>query len=86
MTLDSYQSGVSLPLHLHTKDWYLKIELNVRQSEWQPSTWVKLQECLSPYSHDEALLLCQHSDTAWLAWIPDYGEVVLQRGQFTKIE
>jgi hypothetical protein len=43
---------------------------------------VKLREAPSPYSHDEALLLCQQSDTEWVAWVPDYGEIVLDHYQF----
>lgn len=45
------------------------------------TTWVKLRELPSPYSYDEALLLCQHSDTEWLVWIPDHGEMILHRYQ-----
>lgn len=45
-------------------------------------TWVKLLEPLSPYSHDEALLLCMQSEAVWIAWIPDYGEAWLSIEQF----
>jgi len=27
------------------------------------------------------LLLCQHSENSWLAWIPDYGEAVVHVSQ-----
>lgn len=30
----------------------------------------------------EALLLFQHSDERWVAWIPDYGETVIHTSQF----
>jgi len=50
--------------------------------EPQPSTWVKLVQAPSLFSHDEALLLCSVSDYQWLAWIPDYGEIVLDREEF----
>jgi hypothetical protein len=43
----------------------------------QPSTWVKLAQPPSVFSFDQALLLCLWSETQWLAWVPDYGEVVL---------
>ncbi|HEY9908378.1 MAG TPA: hypothetical protein V6D18_12330 [Thermosynechococcaceae cyanobacterium] len=42
------------------------------------STWVKLVEPPTPFSADEALLLCQASETEWVAWIPDYGEILLK--------
>jgi hypothetical protein len=86
MKLDFYQPGVKLPQRLHLQPWSSKPEVNTIKSECSSSTWVKLQECPSPYSHDEALLLCQHSDTEWMAWVPDYGEIVLHRGQFSEIE
>lgn len=46
-------------------------------TDLQASTWIKLRERPSPYSHDEALLLCKTEDGAWIAWIPDYGEITL---------
>jgi hypothetical protein len=27
-------------------------------------------------------LLCQESPDTWVAWVPDHGEVVLDRSQF----
>ncbi len=47
-----------------------------------PSVWVKLLLLPEAFCSDEALLLCQYSDSQWLAWIPDYGEILLDRGQF----
>ncbi|MGC1393033.1 MAG: hypothetical protein WA828_02040 [Coleofasciculaceae cyanobacterium] len=51
----------------------------------QASTWVKLQELPNPYSHDEALLLCQNSDTEWTVWIPDHGQMILHRCQLGEV-
>ena len=51
----------------------------------QASNWVKLRELPSPYSHDEALLLCQHSETEWVVWIPEYGEIILHRCQLGEV-
>lgn len=50
-----------------------------------PSTWVKLWQAPSAYSSDEALLLCQTADYQWVAWVPDYGEIVLEREQFESL-
>jgi hypothetical protein len=36
----------------------------------------------SPYSFDEALLLCEQDRGRWVAWIPDFGEIILIEGQF----
>jgi hypothetical protein len=44
--------------------------------------WVKLLQPLSSGSFDEAMLLCQDSPETWVAWVPDYGEVILDRSQF----
>lgn len=46
------------------------------------NTWVKLKALPSPYSYDEALLLCQSEGGSWIAWIPEYGEIQLFPGQF----
>lgn len=54
------------------------------EQEFEASTWVQLRELPSPYSHDEALLLCQHSENEWIVWIPEYGEMILHRSQFDK--
>jgi hypothetical protein len=51
-----------------------------------PSTWVKLRELPSPFSADEALLLCQYSENQWLAWVPEYGEILLDVDQFAEGE
>jgi hypothetical protein len=51
----------------------------------QPNTWVKLLDLPNPYSFDEALLLCEHSENEWIAWIPDHGETILNLGQFWPI-
>jgi hypothetical protein len=45
-------------------------------------SWVKLLQPLDECSFDEALLLCQDSPETWVAWVPDRGEVVLNRSQF----
>jgi hypothetical protein len=53
---------------------FLSSTLNPRV---QPDIWVKLTELPSPFAHEEALLLCQHSVTEWVVWIPDFGEAII---------
>jgi len=48
----------------------------------QANCWVQLRDRPSPFSHDEALLLCEEVGDRWVAWIPDHGEVILHRAQF----
>lgn len=44
--------------------------------------WVKLLQPPSEYAADQAQLLCQESTDTWVAWVPDHGEVVLNRSNF----
>lgn len=45
-------------------------------------SWVKLIGRPSELAHDEAKLLCQESANTWVAWVPEHGEVVLDRSNF----
>ncbi len=45
-------------------------------------TWVKLENQPSPRCFDEAKLLLQDDNGLWLAWIPDFGVVHLDRSEF----
>ncbi|MBF2079731.1 MAG: hypothetical protein IGR76_14730 [Synechococcales cyanobacterium T60_A2020_003] len=46
--------------------------------------WVKLKATPSPYSHSEAVLLCEIAEDKWLAWVPDFGEMQLTSAQFVR--
>ena len=77
LTLERQQSDVqwcSVPLH-----WSFDSEIN---SQPIANNWVRLLELLNPFCHEEALLLCQHSESEWVAWIPDHGEAILHISQF----
>lgn len=45
-------------------------------------SWVTLRDLPSDYSYDQALLLCKADRETWVAWVPDHGEIRLDRGQF----
>ena len=51
---------------------------------FQPKSdlWVALRNAPSDESHDEALLLCESSVGEWVAWVPGFGEITLNRSQF----
>ena len=59
-------------------------------SGWKPvchitynrDAWVKLIQPPSEYSFDEAKLLCQESPDTLVAWVPDHGEIILDKSQF----
>jgi hypothetical protein len=44
--------------------------------------WVTLRDLPSEYSYDQALLICKSDSETWIAWVPDHGEIRLDRGQF----
>ncbi|MGF1458082.1 MAG: hypothetical protein ACFBSG_03555 [Leptolyngbyaceae cyanobacterium] len=46
------------------------------------NTWVNLWQSPSSRGIKLAQLLCQESLSTWIAWIPNHGEVVLDRSQF----
>lgn len=48
----------------------------------QANVWVQLRDRPTPFSHDEALLLCEELRDRWVAWLPDHGEITLHRSQF----
>jgi hypothetical protein len=66
---------------LSTRFWE-KLGDHAPLSKPQPSTWVRLIQPPTAFSFDEAWLLCQYSETQWLAWIPDYGEILLNSHEF----
>lgn len=82
MKLDICELKVAGKSRLHPCNWSVDTEPTPLPAELQPSTWVKLLELPSPFSFDEALLLCELSESEWLAWIPDCGETVLHTRQF----
>lgn len=51
------------------------------EPRFSSSTWVKLRNLPSPYSFDEAMLLCECEEGRWVAWVPDFGEIVLDTNQ-----
>lgn len=53
---------------------------------YNPDTWVKLFQVPNEYCADEALLLCQESFDTWVAWVPGYGEILLDRNNFSVAE
>jgi len=53
--------------------------------KFAPSTWVRLFNPPTAFSFDEAWLLCQYSQDKWLAWIPDYGEILLSTNEFCTV-
>jgi len=83
MKLDTYKSRVDVQPRSVKSIAYASCPLNwSTKIEYEASTWVQLLELPSPYSFGEALLLCQHSEDEWIAWIPDHGEAVLHTSQF----
>jgi hypothetical protein len=51
----------------------------------QRGIWVQLRNRPSDYAADCALLVCPVEEDVWIAWVPDYGEMVLPRSQFYRM-
>lgn len=45
-------------------------------------SWVKLNQAVSEYSQNEALLLCEKSSGVWISWVPEHGEITLDKSEF----
>lgn len=52
----------------------------------QADTWVKLRDRPTPYSDDEALLLCETAEGLWIGWVGDFGQITLQPGEFYRLD
>lgn len=76
-SIDRIRPLVSEALNLTTLN-----QNSVCHITYSRDSWVKLIELPSEYSADEALLLCQESPDTWVAWVPDHGEVRLDRSNF----
>lgn len=82
MKLNPHKPDIALQPQSQNLNWSNKSYVNQPQQEFQADTWVHLLELPSPFSFDEALLLCQSSENEWVAWIPSHGEAVLNTRQF----
>ncbi|MGB7894578.1 MAG: hypothetical protein WCF82_22125 [Microcoleus sp.] len=69
------------PGSFSVRDWE-KFGCAVPAPKLTPSMWVKLFNPPTAFSFDEAWLLCECSEEEWLAWIPDYGEILLSTQEF----
>jgi len=75
MSMPSLATKITVNL---ASDWHYPL----CQITYNRDSWVKLIQLPSDYSADEAKLLCQESAEIWVAWVPDHGEVVLNRSDF----
>lgn len=68
---------ISEPEAETSPNWHSVCQLNYTRD-----TWVKLLQPPSNFAYDQAKLLCQASDDTWAAWVPNHGEVLLDRSHF----
>ncbi|MEC4815475.1 MAG: hypothetical protein SAK29_19680 [Scytonema sp. PMC 1069.18] len=45
--------------------------------EWESGNWLKLYNIPDFLHFNEAVLLCRENENRWLAWVPDYGEILI---------
>ncbi|OCQ96550.1 hypothetical protein BCD64_01225 [Nostoc sp. MBR 210] len=81
MQINTQRPNCAVPAVRQNLAWLSKAYSQSSLNSCQPAVWVRLAELPSPYSYDEALLLCQISADEWLAWVPDHGEVTLRLTQ-----
>jgi len=62
---------------INTLAWYSVCQLNYTRD-----TWVRLAVKINEYAFDEAKLICQKPEGKWIGWLPDYGEIDLERSDF----
>ncbi|MEM6253013.1 MAG: hypothetical protein AAF821_08830 [Cyanobacteria bacterium P01_D01_bin.156] len=60
-----------------TPQWHAVCHINYTRD-----TWVNLLQLPSRFAYEKAKLLCQASNHSWAAWVPNHGEVILDRSHF----
>lgn len=80
------ESELRVRLQLRDLEYELQQNLMLDLPVLQSGMWIKLWQLPSPFSADEALLLCQCAADQWLAWVPEYGEILLELGDFGELE
>lgn len=78
---DSQPQWCYIPYEVNTVQVIKNYPLD-RNTQLDANTWVQLLELPNDWCDDEALLLCPHSKSEWVAWIPGYGETILSYDQF----
>jgi hypothetical protein len=86
MKFDTYKSGTSVLPNPGAVIYPSCLLKWASQPQYEASTWVHLRELPSPFSFNEAMLLCKQSDDEWIVWIPEHGEAVLHTSQFCSID
>jgi hypothetical protein len=82
-TTDSHQSQTSTDPSMPDLEWAIASGWNpVCKITYTRDTWVKLLGGITPFAHDEAMLLCAESGDRWVMWVPEHGEAILDRSQF----
>ena len=51
----------------------------------QRDLWVELRNAPAKYAEDMALLVCEVDSDDWIAWVPGFGELLVNRSQFHRM-
>jgi hypothetical protein len=51
----------------------------------QRDLWVELRNPPAKYAEDMALLVCEVDADDWIAWVPGFGELLVNRSQFHRM-
>jgi hypothetical protein len=67
------------------KSWELGYSSIGFSEPYAASNWVHLFHPPTEFSFDEALLLCRQDEDSWVAWIPNFGEIILKETEFVPL-
>jgi hypothetical protein len=51
----------------------------------QRDLWVELRNPPAKYAEDMALLVCEVDADDWIAWVPGFGELLVNRSEFHRM-
>ncbi|NES81606.1 MAG: hypothetical protein F6K10_09465 [Moorea sp. SIO2B7] len=67
------------------KDKSIEINSSNLEAESDSQVWVKAPDIPNSIHCEEALILGRESENTWLAWIPDYGEIILSDSELANL-
>ncbi|NEQ80020.1 MAG: hypothetical protein F6K26_07085 [Moorea sp. SIO2I5] len=70
---------------LGLKDKSIGINSSNLEGESDYQIWVKAPDIPNSIHCEEALILGRESENTWLAWIPDYGQIILSDSELANL-
>ncbi|NEO62982.1 MAG: hypothetical protein F6J98_22100 [Moorea sp. SIO4G2] len=67
------------------KDKSIETNSSNLEAESDSQIWVKAPDLPNSIHCEEALILGREYENTWLAWIPDYGEIILSDSELANL-